>query len=272
MTGGESRAQVINQDLAWLAESCGLGMGLGSCRVYLESENRQADFMVRAEAPSTVIMANLGIAQVQKYLEEESFDRVEQMLETLGCDGLMVHINPLQEWFQKEGDRFSQTPLETLIRLKKHFRGPIGVKEVGQGFGPKSLKALIDLRVDVIELAGLGGTNFTKLESLRVTEDSMSDEFTHLGHSYKEMIPWLNELYKSRDGEAFPHIIVSGGVRTPGDAAWIYQHSLFDVVIGMGYPFLKWQIEGRENLKKEYLKFYTNWMLMLKCTHPKVNI
>jgi isopentenyl-diphosphate delta-isomerase len=266
MTGGAELAQEINTDLAELAQSYGIGMGLGSCRAYLEN-NRQNDFKVRDKARNIPLMANLGIAQVEAYLSTNSWSQVEEMLEDLGADALMIHINPLQEWFQPEGDRYKSTPLETLYKLKEVYSGKLGVKEVGQGFGPHSLSALVNMDIDIIELAGFGGTNFTKLEKLRSEDISASVGFENIGHHWQEMVTWLNKLYKKSDN--FPEIIISGGIRTPLEAALALKTADFKAIIGMGYPFLKWQKEGKDKLALNYQYFYDNWVMAMKTLEVK---
>lgn len=265
MTGGEKRAQKINQDLACLGEKYGLGMGLGSCRVYLEGK-RKEDFKMRSFAPRLPLLANLGIAQVESYLENGQWSEVEKMLGELEVDGLMVHINPLQEWLQPEGDRYQYSPFETLIKLKEVYDGVLGVKEVGQGFGPKSLKALIDMNVHIIELAGHGGTNFTYLEKLRQKDQKPYDHFTKgfemIGHHWSEMVTWLNELYNEK--KDFPLVIISGGIRTPLEAALAMKQAQFTSIIGLGYPFLKWQQQGQYELEKSFQTFYKHWDMAMK--------
>ena len=256
MTGGSELALEINKDLANLSRELGIGMGLGSCRPYLEETNREVDFMIREYAAQSLLGANLGIAQIAQYIREDKWEEVECKLEKLGTDFLMVHINPAQEWFQTEGDKFFETPFETLKKLQALTKMKIGVKEVGQGFGPKSLQALVDMKVEVIELAGMGGTNFTLLEQMR-NEQRESDMFVDIGHDCYQMINWLNSLYK--EDENFPMIIISGGVREATQAAILSQLAKFPSMIGMAYPFLKWQKQGRVYLKMKTLEFCNDW-------------
>ena len=256
MTGGSELALEINRDLANLSCELGIGMGLGSCRPYLEKADRAADFMIREYAGESLLASNLGIAQVSQYIQAGKWTEVESKLTGLGADFLMVHINPLQEWFQTEGDRYTETPFQTLKKLKEISQLKIGVKEVGQGFGPKSLKALIDMNIEVIELAGIGGTNFTLLEQMR-NEERESDSFIDIGHDCYQMVGWLNQIYKER--ESFPMIILSGGIRQASQAAILSRLAEFPSMIGMAYPFLKWQKQGRVYLKMKTLEFCQDW-------------
>src|SRR5690606_23692016 len=110
--------------------------------------------------------------------------------------GLIVHVNPLQAWLQPEGDFINKAPLETITELLTHFQYPVIVKEVGQGFGPASLKALLELPLAAIDLAANGGTNFSKLELLRA--DNLHKEtygsLMNIGHTAEEMLGWLNQM------------------------------------------------------------------------------
>ena len=74
----------------------------------------------------------------------------------------------MQEWFQPEGDILSMSPIDTIQRFMDQFSLPLIIKEVGQGMGPESLKRLLQLPLPAIEFAAFGGTNFARVELLRV--------------------------------------------------------------------------------------------------------
>lgn len=269
MTGGSELALEINKDLSILAQDLGMGMGLGSCRPFIEEADREQDFLLREYAPDILLSANLGIAQVDKYLQSNRWSEIEEKLETLNCDFLMVHINPLQEWFQPEGDEFSRAPLEILKELKKITKLKLGVKEVGQGFGPQSLKALVELELEVIELSGTGGTNFTMLEMIRDQNNDIDlENFSQIGHHWSQMVSWLNHIY-SPSYKKFPMIIISGGIRTPLEAATAMKSARFPAMIGMAYPFLSWQQQGRVYLKMKVLEFCKNWAFAMSLIENK---
>ena len=215
MTGGAKEAGKLNKVWAQVASEFGLGMGLGSCRTLLSSSKHIKDFDLRPilgdELP---FYANLGIAQVEEILANGEEKKLHKLIETLDADGLIVHINPLQEWFQPEGDRFKKAPLETIKRLLDVFGHNLIVKEVGQGFGPKSLEELIKLPLSAIDFAAYGGTNFTKLEIMRgkVTDFSSYSQFSHVGHTADEMIVCANRILDSLGREArCRNFIISGG-------------------------------------------------------------
>lgn len=239
MTGGVGPARHINQNLARVCREFGLGMGLGSCRVLLTDDTYFQDFNLRSilgdELP---LYANLGIAQVEQLLENKSsHGKLSELVDKLSADGLIVHLNSLQEWFQPEGDRFKVAPIETLTRLCEIANYKILVKEVGQGLGPKSLKALLDLPIAGIELAAFGGTNFTKLEQMRENKASMA-ALSKVGHTAPEMVVMLNSLLKARPDYKSKHIIISGGIETILDGHYLRENLNFHSVIGQAKNFL----------------------------------
>ena len=175
MTGGTKDALSINKRLARICGEFGLGMGVGSCRPLLSNKKYINQFNWRSLlGESCPFFANLGIAQVESLLQAKESDRLEELVDTLKADGLIVHVNPLQEWFQQAGNGLNVPPLETIENLLEHTSFKVIVKEVGQGFGPKSLCALLKLPVDAVDFAAFGGTNFPKLEALRQDKKKQS--------------------------------------------------------------------------------------------------
>lgn len=236
MTGGSTQSRVINQNLAKVCREFGLGMGLGSCRAFLESGNHNEDFKLRAIIGSELpLFANLGIAQIEKALKEKSTDKISKMVESLEADGLIIHINPLQEYLQREGDIISRAPIETLREFLKITKLKVIVKEVGQGMGPKSLKMLLELPIAGIELAGFGGTNFSAIEIMR-DKTSTKDlaALATVGHSTLEMLEFLND-----HADQFPQeIIISGGIKNFLDGYYLLKKSKNNAVIGQAKNFL----------------------------------
>jgi isopentenyl-diphosphate delta-isomerase len=232
MTGGTDHAKTINENLAKLCGEFKLGMGLGSCRSLLTDKSRLNEFAVKKFMGNQPLFANLGIAQIEELIESNKVSLIHEMVKTTEADGLIVHINPLQEWFQPEGDRFKVSPLITLQRFLETVDYKVIVKEVGQGMGPKSLKALLELPIAGIELASFGGTNFTLLEKMRG----------------EEMISFLNAL-PTRDKE----IIISGGIKSTLHGYQLKSSLKANSVIGFASAFLRPAISGYDTLKKFWL-------------------
>jgi isopentenyl-diphosphate delta-isomerase len=243
MTGGTALAGKINHNLARACAEFGMGMGLGSCRQLLYSDEYLPDFDVRDLMGNDLpLYANLGVAQIETLFEKNETERIPQLLRKLRADGLIVHVNPLQEAMQPEGDVFKRSPLEVLQTLLQSFDFKIIVKEVGQGFGPESLRTLLKLPLAAIEFAAAGGTNFAKLELLRSDPAKMAifEKIAAVGHTAAEMLDWTNAL-KTELGDACqtPNLILSGGVTDFLDGYYLTQKAALPSVYGQASGFLK---------------------------------
>lgn len=216
MTGGTGPARHINQNLARGVGEFGLGMGLGSCRSLLDDDKHFEDFNLRPLIGQQPLYANLGIAQVEQALLNNTWDKVERMVDKLKADGLIIHLNPMQEWFQPEGDLLTRSPLESIDAVLAKNCFPIIVKEVGQGMGPKSLEALMNRNLKAIEFGAFGGTNFSRLEQLRQDKQKVGfKEMALVGHTAEEMVKYVNNiLAKKSDSIKCNNFIISGGIQT----------------------------------------------------------
>ena len=254
MTGGTEMAKHINTNLARMCAEFGLGMGLGSCRALLDSHDRLADFDMRdiigADMP---LYANLGIAQVEECLAKDGIDAIEEMVATLRADGLIVHINPLQEWMQPEGDIIHRAPIDTVRELVDKTNLSIVVKEVGQGFGPRSLGELMKLPIQAIEMAAHGGTNFTRLELLRASgeEGEAYAQMALVGHTADEMATFINGAAEDLGSELrCKEVIISGGLKGFLDGYYIMNRLTLPSIYGHASLFLKYAKEDYETLRR----------------------
>lgn len=253
MTGGTKQAGNINKNLALACEEFGMGMGLGSCRILLNSDEYLKDFQVKKYMPNQALFANLGIAQLEQLLESNQWRLVVELIDKLSADGIIIHVNPLQEWLQPEGDKIVNAPIETIMRFLDKFNGKVIVKEVGQGMGYESLKALLKLPLEAIEFAANGGTNFSKLELMR-SEEAKKSQMTlisALGHSAEEMTHFSNAL-RDELGSALrvKKLIISGGVTDFLEGYYYTQLSKIPAIYGQASGFLKHATEGYEKLVK----------------------
>jgi isopentenyl-diphosphate delta-isomerase len=160
----------------------------------------------------------------------------------LHADGLIIHINPLQEWTQPEGDRYHNPPIETISRLIDKLDMSIIVKEVGQGMGLDSLRALMKLPLTAIDFAAHGGTNFSKLELLRCDETRKEAllPIINVGHTAIEMVEMTNQLLKEMGEEvACREFIVSGGVKNFLDGYYLTSKITANALYGQASGFLK---------------------------------
>lgn len=243
MTGGTELASKINHNLARACRDFGMGMGLGSCRSLLYSDEYLADFNVRPLIGDNLpLYANLGIAQLEQLIDNKEYYVITNLIDKLQADGLIVHVNPFQEWLQPEGDRFKYAPIDTIKNLLDNLDLKIIVKEVGQGMGYESLKALFQLPLEAIDFAANGGTNFAKLELLRSdeTKQLIYGQLANVGHSAADMVDITNDIINELGDKALVNqVIISGGVRTFLDGYYLINKLNTNCVYGQASAFLK---------------------------------
>jgi len=250
MTGGTGIARTINANIARACREFGMGMGLGSCRKILFEKTHWADFNFRDEIGDQPFWANLGIAQVEELIASKNTQAIVDLVGELRADGLIVHVNPLQEWFQPEGNRLKQSPLQTIQELLEQIQIKVIVKEVGQGFGPESLQQLLALPLEAIEFGAFGGTNFSKLEMLRNDQEKLeaSLPFAFIGQSAYQMVDSVNQILKENPNPVCRQLIISGGIQNALDGYYLTSKSQLPAVFGMASAVLKHASESYESL------------------------
>ena len=256
MTGGTAQAGVINRNLARACNEFGLGMGVGSCRILLEDKRHFEDFNLRhIIGEASPFYANLGIAQLEQLLEEKAVDKISKLIDLLQADGIIIHINPLQEAFQPEGEVFKRPPIDTLQEFLETTNTRVIVKEVGQGMGPESIERLLHLPIEAIEFGALGGTNFTLLELLRSKEKELTafEAFGKIGHTAEEMTHMINNVVSKTNAYSCKQVIISGGITHILDGYNLQQICKLTSVIGMGSALLK-LASGEYEVLRSYLQ------------------
>jgi len=251
MTGGTGVARTINRNIARACREFGMGMGLGSCRKILFDKNDWADFDFRNEIGDQPFWANLGVAQIEELLASKNIQAIVDLVGELNADGLIVHVNPLQEWFQPEGNRLKQSPLLTIQQLLDQVSVKLIVKEVGQGFGTESLLQLLALPLEAIEFGAYGGTNFSKLEMIRGNQQKLeaSLPFAFVGQSASQMVDSVNQLLKENPNSACRQLIISGGIQNSLDGYYLTSKSQLPAIFGMASAVLKHASESYESLQ-----------------------
>ncbi|MEY4905949.1 MAG: hypothetical protein RLZZ292_3764 [Bacteroidota bacterium] len=267
MTGGTGMARIINQNLARACKDFGMGMGLGSCRGLLYSDEYLGDFAVRSLIGDQPLYANLGIAQLEELIKRNDLHLIDTLIHKLEADGLIIHVNPLQEWLQPEGDRFEFSPLQTIETiLDKKPNLKVIVKEVGQGFGYESLKTLLQLPLEAIDFAAAGGTNFAKLELLRsdATKQALYDIVAHVGHTADEMVEMTNQLIITL-GEKMccKQIIISGGLKNFLDGYYLTSKLNLPSIYGQASAFLQ-HARGDYETLHQYIETQTQGLELAK--------
>lgn len=267
MTGGTGLARTINYNLARACGEYGMGMGLGSCRQLLDSDEFLEDFSVRKLMGNQPLFANLGIAQIEKILFKGEVHKIEILIKKLEADGLIIHVNPLQEWLQPEGDHISRAPIDTISELLQLTDLKVIVKEVGQGMGYESLKTLFQLPLEAVDFAASGGTNFALLELLRsdgIKQQTFQDLAT-VGHSADEMVGFTNQIVEEL-GEKMKckQVIISGGVKNFLDGYYYINKIKIPAIYGQAAPFLKFAKENYESLQ-QYVEAQLRGLAVAKC-------
>jgi isopentenyl-diphosphate delta-isomerase len=244
MTGGTPEASIINSRLGELAEKFGFGMGVGSQRAGLRSSDLADTYSIaRKNAPKAFLMANIGGAQLAGGL---TVTDAKKILEMIGADALLIHLNSLQELIQPEGEPKYKGVLQKISELVKELDVPVVVKEVGAGISREVAIRLEMAGVSGINVAGAGGTSWAGVEKLRA--DTLKDNIkSHLGELFWDWgIPTALSVIEVR--KALPHIplIASGGLRNGLEVAKCIV--LGADMCGMAYPFLREAANSKESL------------------------
>lgn len=243
MTGGTEKAGLINKNLAMACKEFGMGMGLGSCRIILDDSAYFKDFDIRKYLGDDLpLFANLGIAQIEQLIESNQLHKIDELLDKLQADGLIIHVNPLQEWLQPEGDNIKHPPIQTIRKLLDKARYKVIVKEVGQGFGPRSFIELLQLPVEAIEFGAHGGTNFATLELLRQAEEVKEQliPITNIGHSAVEMVDFANKAIETLGNKVLcKNLIISGGIKSYLDGYYLMKKANMNAIYAQASAFLR---------------------------------
>jgi len=236
MTGGAELSGVINRNLAAAAQRLGIGMMLGSQRIMLQNERAVSSFTVRDVAPDVLLIGNIGLSQLSK----SAVPDLVKALDRVGANALAVHTNPLQEAVQQGGDTDFSGTIGRLSDVAPTLGYPILLKEVGHGFGAAAVAELLRLPVELpvaaIDVAGAGGTSWSRVE-----------QFVRYGElRYPELADWgvptAQAIVEVR--QALPDIplVASGGIRTGMDAAKAL--ALGADVVAVARPLLAAAIES----------------------------
>ncbi len=213
MTGGTEHAARINRNLAIAAQDVGMAMGVGSQRAAIQDPALAKSFQVRNHAPDILLFANLGAVQLNYGF---GIDECRQAVEMIEADALILHLNPLQEALQPEGDVNFAGLADHIAALKSKLDVPLIVKEVGWGFSKESAQHLYDAGVDALDVAGAGGTSWSQVEMHRIDDPYRAQTaaaFIDWG------IPTVEALLNARSIDQDWPVFASGGLRSGIDIA-----------------------------------------------------
>lgn len=215
MTGGTDRAGAINRTLARAAARVGVGMALGSQRAMIVKPALAPTFAVRDAAPDLpLLFGNVGAVQLNYGVDAAA---IRAALEAVGADALNLHLNPLQEAVQPEGDTRFAGLSEAIDRVAPELGLPVVLKEVGAGISERTAAKIAALPVDGVEVAGTGGTSWAKVESYRAPADSPQAEVGRRLAGFGIRTPDSIRHCRAAMGDRL--VVGSGGIRTGMDVA-----------------------------------------------------
>ncbi|KYH41364.1 MAG: isopentenyl pyrophosphate isomerase [Candidatus Bathyarchaeota archaeon B26-1] len=244
ITGGTLKALKINASIAEAVERLGLGMGVGSQRAALEDSTLEKTFTIaREKAPNAFLIANIGGPQLAKGYSLQDLRRAVEMID---ADALAIHLNPLQEAVQPEGETTYRGILESIRRVARNLEVPVIVKETGAGISAEDAKMLEAAGVAGIDVSGAGGTSWAAVEYHRAKRRG-NDSSRRLGEVLWDWgIPTAVSLVETVQSVSIP-VIASGGIRSGNDAAKAI--ALGASLVGLASPVLAPALKGAEEVE-----------------------
>jgi len=239
MTGGADLATRINTVLAAAAQHSNIALGLGSQRAALELPELQKTFKIRQVAPNILLFANVGAVQLN--YEKNYVDFCQRAIDMVGADALYLHLNPLQEALQPEGDVHFAGLLKKIEKVTHTLSVPVLIKEVGWGISAKVAEMLVQVGVAGIDVAGAGGTSWSQVEMFRMNDIHKA----HVASAFKNWgIPTAESLVRVKRTVPNALIFASGGINNGVDIAKCI--ALGANMVGMAGPFLKAALVSEE--------------------------
>jgi isopentenyl-diphosphate delta-isomerase len=262
MTAGHRDSINLNERLAKAAAERGWRMGVGSQRRELNDKKAAQEWKsIRKVAPKVTLYGNLGLAQL---IRSQVAD-VERLVDSLEADGMIIHLNTLQECLQPEGTPNYKGGVKSLEKLCARLSVPVIVKETGCGFSRATLKRLCGLGIASIDVSGFGGTHWGRIEGDRTAADDIRREvaasLANWGISTVDSV--INALDVKPDYEVW----ASGGVRSGVDAAKLL--ALGAKTIGFAKPILEAALKGEDELHRRMSVLEYELKTVLFCTGSK---
>ncbi len=243
MTGGTREAGEINRNLAIAAQQAGIAMGLGSMRAAIEHPELIETFNVRDVAPDLMLFANVGAVQLNYGFTRDDCMRLVEMVR---ADALILHLNPLQEALQPEGDTDWSGLLNKIEAVARNLPTPIIIKECGWGISESVARALSSAGVAAIDVAGAGGTSWSQVEMHR----AQNDQQRRIAEAFAEWgIPTADSIQMAKRGAPQLPIFASGGLRNGVDGAKCI--ALGAQLFGLARPFLRAATISVESVSNE---------------------
>ena len=259
MTGGWSDSSNFNLKLAKACERRSWIMGAGSQRGQIFSSSKGREWkQIRKACPNLILFGNLGISQVLQSSPAE----ILSLVESLKAQAMIIHFNPLQEALQKEGTPQFKKALPVIKSLIKELRVPVIVKETGCGFSEETLDRLTGLGLSALDVSGMGGTHWGRIEGLRYKKEEL---WSGIGETFSSWgISTLDSLIYSQSKKRDYNLWASGGLRSGLDAAKAL--ALGAQFAGFAQPILKTLHKGEEELDKFMSRLEYELKVSLFCT------
>lgn len=270
MTGGHPIAKRINTVLAKVAQEMKIGMGVGSQRAAIEDPSLSETFsIVRKIAPDTLIIANIGGPQLAKGY---GLLEARKAVEMIQADALAVHLNPLQEAVQPEGETNTRGVLGKIKDIVDKLDVPVVAKETGCGIAYEEACKLADIHVGGVDVGGAGGTSWSAVEAYReLSQVENKAAESPLGFAFRDWgIPTAASIVETSATKKLK-VIGTGGVRSGIDVAKAIALGAHSA--GIASPFLKPAYTGdNESLKsmiKRIVRELKTVMYLTGSTHLK---
>lgn len=249
MTGGSPFSERINRALAYVAQRLDIPMGVGSQRAALVDKSLARTFsVVREVAPDIPVVANIGASQVSQGLDSS---KVIEIVEMVRADALAVHLNPLQEALQPEGEPDMSSFIENLKQLVRESPVPVLLKQTGEGISREAALKVKGL-VKGIDVGGAGGTSFAVIEGLRARLRGL-DELEEIARTFSSWgVPTAASILEVRDALPDIFLIASGGLLSGLDVAKALR--LGADFTGIARPVLVELYRGGEEAAEKYLR------------------
>jgi len=249
MTGGCEKAEKINRNLALAAQKLNIAMSCGSQKAMIEDAKLSSSYIVKNGAPNILYIGNVGLDYLRN---RKNFERIKRAIDVIEGDGIFVHLNLAQELVQKEGEKDFCGSIKNLEKFTKFADVPVLVKEVGFGIPGKTAEILESVGVKAIDIAGAGGTSWTKVEKHRQKDSLLADRFSEWG------IPTAESLLECKKAVVDLPIIASGGIYDGITACKAF--ALGADLVGIALPLLSAACKSSHDVEK-YLR---NFILEIK--------
>lgn len=168
-------------------------------------------------------------------------------MKQIRADALAIHLNPLQEAVQPEGETDYVGVLNGIKNITKTTKIPVIAKETGAGIAAEEAEKLKAAGVSGIDVAGAGGTSWAAVEFHRAK--SIGDEHRQrLGETFWDWgIPTAANIVEVAQTVQI-NLIASGGIRSGVDIAKAL--ALGADLAGAALPILRPATKSAEEVKK----------------------